>query len=272
MITNYTIGTSALKLDEFENYLEAKDYALDTKRTYLYGMRCYWAHGFTEVNLQNGLLFRQMLIAEGKRPKTINILIFSLNVYAKWAGLNIYIKDLRVNDDPFVKDGMDLDDYHRLIDSLLRDGNYKWYVVIKLLAATGMRIGEAIQVTYGDLRRGHCSIIGKGGKSREVFFSHILQETLYSYTMHKPDDEKIISCKKNFVRQAFTRIKNRYGFKFSLSPHDLRRFFARQMFEATGDIVLIKGLLGHESVRTTSLYVRKTHKRALELYSRAQNW
>jgi len=267
-----TNGSSALKLDEFTTFINNKDYSEDTKRTYLYGMKSYWAHGFTEVNLQNGLLYRQMLIDEGKKPKTINILVFSLNVYAKWAGLGFFIKDMRINDEPFVSNGMDLDDYHTLVDNLLRDGNYKWYVVIKLLAATGMRIGEAVQVTFGDLRRGHCSILGKGGKYREVFFSHILRETLYAYTKDKGDDEKVVPADKKYVRTCFARIKRKYGLEFSLSPHDLRRFFARQMFEATGDIVLIKGLLGHESVRTTSLYVRKTHMKAMEMYNHAQNW
>ena len=40
-----------------------------------------------------------------------------------------------------------------------------------------------------------------------------------------------------------------------LDPHDLRRSYGRIMYEATKDIVLVKNLLGHSSVRTTQKYI-----------------
>lgn len=39
------------------------------------------------------------------------------------------------------------------------------------------------------------------------------------------------------------------------TPHSLRHRYATRMYEATGDIMLVSKLLGHESVETTQRYV-----------------
>lgn len=89
---------------------------------------------------------------------------------------------------------------------------------------------------------------------------------------YKKDEEKIIPYSPHYVRTALGNIKNRYGIKCCCSPHEYRRFFARQMYESTHDASLIKGLLGHESMNMTSHYIKKTRKQALDLYARSQNW
>lgn len=270
-VYNFTDGTSALKYEEFKGFLDTQDYSDCTRKAYLYGLSSYKAHGFEDITVENELKFKQMLIEERKKPKTINLIIHSLNAYNRWIGLPT-IKEVRANDEPFAENGMELEDFHWFVDQLLQERNYHWYIITKLLAGTGLRIGEAVQVTYGDFRRGQCTVLGKGKKLRTVYFSHVLRETLYMFIKDKSDDEKMIPHSPSYVRNRYLRFKKQYGCKFQLHPHEFRHFFARQMFEATGDITLLKGLLGHESEEQTSLYIRKTHSHAQNLYSRVQNW
>ena len=270
-IYNFTEGSSALRLDEFATHLNGIDYSPMTRNLYIDGLRDYHRHGFKEITPENEFAYRDMLISEGKKGATVNARIHALNAYNRWIGLPT-LKTIRVNEDAFIKDGMELADFHRLVDRLLQDGKYHWYITVKLLASTGMRVGEATQVRYGDFRKGACTVYGKGQKPRTVYFSHSLRETLFLYTKDKSDDERMIPYDPHYVREALRRIKLRYGIVCKTSPHEYRRFFAREMYDATQDIALLKGLLGHENLKTTSHYIKKTESQAMKLFARSQNW
>jgi len=260
-----------VELEKFKAYLDSKRLATATRKSYIGGVEDYIRHGYTEISTKLENQYRDRLVAEGKAARTVNARVYALNAYNKWAGLPA-LDSVRINEDPFAINGMDLEDYYKLLDNLIQDKKYHWYVIIKTLASTGMRIGEASTVTFGDIRRGSCTVFGKGGKARQVFFSHTLRETLYMYTKDKKDTDLLIPYSMNYVRTAFKNIKRRYKLETNCNPHEFRRFFARQMFESTHDLALIKGLLGHKSVNMTSHYIKKTQKQALQLYARAQNW
>lgn len=261
-----------IKLKEFTEYLDGCDYSKITRRAYVDGVRSFIIHGFEEWTPQNVTAFREMLVAERKKPRTINLMVHALNTYAKWEGLEERVKGVKINDEPFAINGMEIDDFHNLVDRLLADGKYHWYIALKLLAGTGMRIGEAIQVTYGDFKKGYAKVWGKGGKERTVFFSHTLRETLYMYLIDKSDSDRLIPYGTHYVREAFRRIKYRYNVACKTNPHEYRRFFAREMFDQTKDIALLKGLMGHSNISTTSQYIVKTSSQALRMYAHAQTW
>jgi len=266
-----TKENTMIDIKKYKEFLDGCDFSACTKRTYLDSVRSFIMHGFEEWTPQNAVAYKNMLIAENKKPRSINVMIASLNHYAKWQGQK-GIKGVKINDEPFAVNGMEIDDFHNLIDHLLADGKYHWYIALKVLAGTGMRIGEATQVTYGDFKRGYATVWGKGGKERTVFFSHTLRETLYMYVAGKPENEHVIPYNPHYVREAFRRIKNRYGIKCKTNPHEYRHFFAREMYDQTKDVALLKGLMGHESIATTSHYIKKTSKQAMRMYAHAQNW
>lgn len=259
------------EMETFKNYLGGKEYSPCTFKAYVDGVEDYIRHGFTDFSNATEIKYKETLKAEGKSAKTINARISALNAYNRMVGLPV-LKSVKINEDPFATNGMDLEDYFGLLENLLADGKYHWYVIVKLLAGTGMRIGEAASVTYGDIRKGHCMVYGKGGKPRTIWFSHTLKETLYLYIKGKPDDEKVIPYTAHYVRTALGHIKKRYNMTCNVSPHEYRRLFARQMFETTNDLSLVKGLLGHESLNMTSHYVKKTQKQAMVMYAKVQNW
>ena len=262
---------NTVNLGAFIAHLDTLDYSDKTKVSYIDAIKDYLKRGFSTISTEEEWAYRNTLVAEGKKGSTINTRLHGLNAYNRWLGLP-NIKEIRINEDPFQPNGMEVSDYQRLILNLLEDGKYEWYVTIKLLASTGMRISEALMVTFGDLRKGVCTIYGKGRKPRTVFFSPNLKETLFFYIKDKADGEKVIPFRQSSIRSALARFKRRYSLSCLSSPHEFRRYFARQMYDATHDASLIKGLLGHADLKTTSKYIKKTQKQALETYSRVQNW
>lgn len=258
-------------LEGFTKHLNSLDYSPNTKEIYISGIRDYLRHGYTTISTEEVWAYRNTLMAEGRKGNTVNARLHGINAYNRWIGLP-NVKEIRINEDPFQPNGMEPSDYQTLIENLLRDGKYQWYIIIKMLASTGMRIGEAVSVTFGDLRSGYCTVYGKGNKPRTVFFSPSLRETLFLFIKDKADDQRVIPYGPHYVREAMRRMRLRYGLKCLSSPHEFRRYFARQMYDATHDASLIKGLLGHSDIKTTSKYIKKTQRQALEVYSRVQNW
>ena len=260
-----------IDLNGFKKYLDSKSYSECTKTAYIEGVKSYIRHGYKEVSVELENEFRERLKTEGQKARSVNARVYAMNAYNKWVGLPV-IEAVKINEDPFAVNGMDLEDYYKLLDLLLRDEKFHWYIIIKTLASTGMRIGEASRVTFGDIRRGFAVVYGKGGKQRTIYFSHQLQETLYMYIKDRADDELLIPYSLTYVRTAMNNIRKRYKLTVKTNPHEYRRFFARQMYESTHDAALLKGLLGHESINMTTHYIKKTQKQAMSLYARAQNW
>lgn len=51
------------------------------------------------------------------------------------------------------------------------------------------------------------------------------------------------------------------GVKGQLERHSLRKFFARRMYDATGDLAIVSKMLGHRDINTTEAYIRVNDER-----------
>ena len=55
--------------------------------------------------------------------------------------------------------------------------------------------------------------------------------------------------------RVFKNISDAAGLKGAISTHSLRKTFAWTIYRSTKDILLVRDLLGHSSVRTTQAYL-----------------
>ena len=57
-----------------------------------------------------------------------------------------------------------------------------------------------------------------------------------------------------------------------LHPHSFRHRYAKNFLEKYNDIALLADLMGHESIETTRIYLRRTASEQQELVNKIVTW
>jgi len=143
-------------------------------------------------------------------------------------------------------------------------------VIIELLYATGMRVGELVSLNVDDIdlvgSRIRCW--GKGAKERVVFmYPKALSELKRYLTEARPsllgDREEgaalFVSHRgERVTRQWVWNVVKLYGEKAAIgqriTPHTLRHSFATHLLQNGASLRHVQELLGHSSISTTSAY------------------
>ena len=139
---------------------------------------------------------------------------------------------------------------------------------------TGLRISEALSLdrTPFELDQTEIEILGKGGKSRAVFFP---QATLYwikRMLFYRSDDFPAVFVTTGIPRRLdrsdmsryFKTLKSRAGIDKPLTPHILRHTFCTNLRNNGADISFIKELAGHQDIQTTAKYYLGVDRKTLK--------
>src|SRR5215813_6863916 len=124
----------------------------------------------------------------------------------------------------------------------------------------GFRRGEVVRLNVGSLQReGDVAlrVRGKGNKERVVGLPRQAVEALDAYLATRPRahaEEPMFLVTGRVVTKAVARAGRRL--KMHLHPHLFRHTYATRLHELGVDLLVIQGLLGHESVATTEIYTR----------------
>ena len=148
--------------------------------------------------------------------------------------------------------------------------------------AAGLRVSEVCHLQIADLQSDRCQmriVEGKGRKDRYTVFSPRLQEELRAYwRLYRPTtwlfpspmypDHPIL---RQAVQKAFSDAVQRAGLPDRGGIHSLRHSFATHMLERGIDPLSLQRLMGHSSLRSTTIYVHVRQERlmgsALDLLS-----
>ncbi len=156
----------------------------------------------------------------------------------------------------------------------------QWYFVVWYLAATGARVSELIQIKVEHVQLGFFDLYTKGGKLRRLYIPKKLRtETLQWLEGHS------ISSGFLFLNRFGERISTRgvaqqlknYAEKYGLDtkvvyPHSFRHLYAKNFLDKLNDIALLADLMGHESIETTRIYLRRTASEQQALVDRIVTW
>lgn len=288
--------TDTLHLDEFQAYLLAEDRSPVTIAGYLGDVRLfsqwYEVH-YREVLTPDGLTneavrgYKQHLLDQAAKPKTINRRLAALAAYAHWLEQAGYVRNARnpvqgvraVMEtalapkwldkkqraallravDKEVEDAMRR--YPRLRLMYLRDA-----AIVKLILYAGLRVGEIIQLRLSDVildeRKGTVIVReGKGTKRREIPLNVRARKAILDYLHIRPEVEseslflgqRNEAIKSKTVQRSVSRFTGLIGLK-DVTPHILRHTFAKSLINSGVSLDKVATLLGHSNLNTTRIY------------------
>lgn len=136
--------------------------------------------------------------------------------------------------------------------------------IIDMLASTGIRVGELINLDRDDIDfvNRECVVLGKGNKQRKVYFDARTKIHLQNYLSDRTDDNPalFVTLQSPHNRLLISGVEIRLrqlGRKLNLSkvhPHKFRRTLATMAIDKGMPIEQVQQLLGHQSVDTTLQY------------------
>jgi integrase/recombinase XerC len=159
--------------------------------------------------------------------------------------------------------------------------------VLMLLYGAGLRIGEALGLTIGQVEalidggEDTLSVTGKGNKTRIVPLLPQTLQALAAYRDACPALRPLQASHAFFlgarggpldpaiVQKRVRDLRHQLGLADSVTPHALRHSFATHLLGAGGDIRTIQELLGHASLSTTQRYTDVDAARLATVYRAA---
>ncbi|SRX54156.1 site-specific tyrosine recombinase/integron integrase [Aequorivita sp. CIP111184] len=154
--------------------------------------------------------------------------------------------------------------------------NLKHRVIISMLYASGLRIGELLNLELKDFDFIRNQLHIRGGKGRKDRYTNIAQ-TLHPmlknyYKTYKPkvyfiENPNGGQYSPASVRSFLKRSCKLAGIKKAITPHSLRHCYATHLLEHGTDIRYIQELLGHSRPETTMIYTQVTKKELRQIKS-----
>lgn len=147
------------------------------------------------------------------------------------------------------------------------------YALTHLAFYSGLRVSEIAALKVCDIHlNGKQSYLivrrGKGGKTREVYFDHVLAKHIGEYLETKQkawgesvdDDSPLFSgipgkhYSTTALHLSFKRAMENAGMPNRISIHGARHTFATLLLEKTKNLRYVQLALGHASLNMTALY------------------
>ena len=265
--------------EKFTAYLRKTNKSGNTISSYLFAAKQF-AKLYGEVNKRNLRLYKTYLI-ENFKPKTVNMRLLALNSYSMCIGrTDLKSKLVRIQQKPFLENVISNEDYAYFKRKLNNEAERYWYFVIRFLAATGARISELLQIKVEHVTAGFIDIYSKGGKMRRIYIPSKLSCEAKQWLTTRGQSSGFIFTNRKGTRITARGIAaqlKRLAAKYNLNtavvyPHSFRHRFAKNFLEQFNDISLLADLMGHESIETTRIYLRRTSTEQRAIVDHVVTW
>ncbi len=142
--------------------------------------------------------------------------------------------------------------------------NIRHKTILMITYSAGLRMSETINLRVEDIDSGRMQLRirqAKGAKDRYGILSQVVLEQLrFYFKTYKPKDWLFASQQSEkisdkMVQHIFKAAIKKAGIIKKVSLHSLRHSFATHMMEQGVSLPIIQQLLGHKSLKTTSIYL-----------------
>lgn len=265
--------------EKFKSFLEKSDLAKNTVTSYLWTVDFFLEH-HKEVTRKNLLAYKGYLV-ENFSPQTVNLRLQGINKYLEFLGKEkMKMKFVKVQQKNFLENVISDADYRFFKKKLKADGHEDWYFVVWFLTATGARVSELLQIKAEHVHKGHLDIYTKGGKIRRIYIPKNLQDEANQWLKARRIESGYIFLNRfgerittRGIAQQLKHFAGKYGLnKEVVYPHSFRHRFAKNFLDRFNDIALLADLMGHESIETTRIYLRRTATEQRQIVDKVVNW
>ena len=228
-----------------------------------------WLPEDVEIDKTIAIAFKRHLLDDLHfKTNTINNYVVCVNKFLYWCGLqDCKVKQLKKQRTASNNEILSLADFKRLLRFARRFGQEDTYLIMKILAMTGIRIEELSVFTVENVKSNYIRVRNKG-KERTIILRQDLAREIRAYCREKNINAGIIFfCQSKGRMMAkstiWRRMKKIAGAakvqKNKVHAHSFRHLFAKMYLnEYNGSIAELADLLGHNSIETTRIYAQTT--------------
>ena len=259
------------RLPDFLVDLSEDEKSKNTLKKYAHNIELFfdWLPDQADIEKTLVMEFKRHLLEDLRfRTNTINNYIISINKFLYYCGIDdCKVKQLKKQHAASNSEVISLTDYKRLLRWARRIGQEDTYLIMKILAMTGIRIEELSFFTVENMKSNYIRVRNKG-KERTIIIRQDLAREIRQYCRNKGIKEGIIFYCRNKGKMIskstiWRRMQKIAGFarvgKNKVHAHSFRHLFAKMFLEEyNGSIAELADILGHNSLETTRIYAKTT--------------
>jgi len=264
---------------DFESFLKLENLAGNTIASYKYAVKEYFAR-YKVLNKNNLVAYKNFLI-DNFSPKTVNLRIVGINKYLVYARKpRLRLKSIKEQQRSYLENVISNADYEFLKERLKMEKIQTWYFAVRFLAATGARISELIHLKAEHIQVGYFDIYTKGGKVRRIYIPKQLctEATVWLSEQSRSSGYVFMNhCGQRISTRGIAQQLKYYARKYGMNekvvyPHSFRHKFAKNFLDKFNDISLLADLMGHDSIETTRIYLRRSSAEQQDIVDKVVTW
>ncbi len=247
---------------DYKKYLNNRNLSKNTIQAYMYNYE-RWMKYLNERTASKTLIVKFIQDYQKlHKPRSVQQMyatIISVLRFEKKFKLINECSDIRLPSAQFSpKRTIKIDEFNKVKDTIDLSNWYskRNWLIFSFLFYTGVRVSELTKINKKDIKDNVIEIRGKGNKTRVIYITDYLIELLDSWDHDKiavKRDGKVINTKQ--INYIIKDMSIKY-FGFELTPHGLRRSYATNLLRSNVNIEIVRRVLGHTSINTTSRYIQ----------------
>jgi len=253
-----------VKLEEFLielKYQEKSERTLHKYRTNNEHFIAFIQHD-NDLTKDDVMEFKKLISSGIYKPSTINSYIIAVNKFIRWNGEgNLTVEKLKLQQRSSLDDVVSQIEYKRLLRFAKSLGYEDIHLIMKIIALSGIRIGELEYFTVESIKKFYIHVRNKG-KDRDIILIQELVRELRKYCRDmRILKGPIFTINQSTIRRRMSKVASAASVrKDKVHPHSFRHLFAKSYMEKFNNALELADILGHSSLETTRIYTRSTNE------------
>jgi len=260
-----------------ERELKIRSYSPKTIKSYLYGMREYFAFKKTNLEIVDVENIKDFLLRceqKGISAQSRNLYLSAIKFYYR----NVVNNSHKIEIQSAKKSKRLPVFLSRSEVKIILEApkNLKHKLLLSLTYGAGLRVSEVIAIKVQDLDFEELTVhvkLAKGQKDRISVIPKVLVSDLKNLVAGKSKNDLVFASERGgklttrTAQKVFENALRNSKIKKDATFHSLRHSFATHLLESGTDVRYVQELLGHQNIRTTQIYTHVTNPKLKNIKS-----